>query len=614
MATGKLNHPASALDLTQRARRACVALGVETVADFLKTARSEFLSVRGCGERTYATIAEQVREWLASNLDDSTDTEQKPAQKATQHAPRPSADNWATVRGRMLAALDETDRAWFCSRIGLGGVSNSGPAADTLPVGSLSAANRDAQVRRMLGTRVPTLSAQLRQETAKLLDSTDGIIRPQDLRTQPLLHAIASGSGDAMLPLRLVSFCWPADFHLVEDGLTSIPPHAYNRLFQDLCALTTPRLLPRPLAEIEQHLQTAHEPVRRGLLTFLLERKCHLRLRQDPERGELLMPRKAAPGARLASLIEEEGHPVSLEDLTFLYRDRFRFASRQRLRSHLRRSRVFLELDDNLWSLRNWHRDELAIAQPVADNVLAQVFQLGGKQSIAALLPDTDPRTRHLVLDIVRNAAEVRYLGRGEVCAATHSRSAVLAQLLQDFRRAAGEVPLSRFVANQPMAKRRLVQQLLNHNRLFVFPAPDRIDVLTNYPFNEGRLRHLKSVVEDYLLAHNGYAALTAVLEEVNAHDLGGGWLHPILLGEILRRHGQFEVLPGGFIARSSLGLGGWVMRCVRNALREAPAPITIHELLVERPELVEFADCLEPLLQKDPLVETANGSHFQLS
>ena len=90
----------------------------------------------------------------------------------------------------------------------------------------LSAANRDAQVRRMLGTRVPTLSAQLRQETAKVLDSTDGIIRPQDLRTQPLLHAMASGSGDAMLPLRLVSFCWPADFHLVEDGLTSMPPHA----------------------------------------------------------------------------------------------------------------------------------------------------------------------------------------------------------------------------------------------------------------------------------------------------------------------------------------------------------------------------------------------------
>jgi hypothetical protein len=187
-------------------------------------------------------------------------------------------------------------------------------------------------------------------------------------------------------------------------------------------------------------------------------------------------------------------------------------------------------------------------------------------------------------------------------------------QLLQAFRKAQGEVVLSLFLQNQPQTQRRLMERLLRENRLFVFPAADRIDVLANYPFNQERLGQLLSIVETYLQAHGGHATLASVLDEVNRSDLGGKWLDTTLLGEVLRRHGNLEILPGGIIASGELGLGGWLLRRARAALRAAAIPITVQEILAERPELAQFQDCLHELLNKDPFIQSPDGMHFMIA
>jgi hypothetical protein len=87
-----------------------------------------------------------------------------------------------------------------------------------------------------------------------------------------------------------------------------------------------------------------------------------------------------------------------------------------------------------------------------------------------------------------------------------------------------------------------------------------------------------------------------------------------VLLGELLRRHGSFEVLPGGYIARQERGLIGWLLRRARNALREAGMPISVQEILAERPELAEFQACLAGLLGQDPLVQTPDGVRYQIA
>jgi len=742
---GLLGHPLTALQLSSRARQACERIGVCTISHFLITPRSSFLSVPGCGDRTYDELEAKVREWLARSLGDAQAgldlrrplrplVDQQPVASALERlrletvgdflslprelgkkalgstswqlvltaiertrrlppatAPllpdslqrmrlgsaalparlqqqledfgcttvghaltlpaglfeegrelgpdaaatfRASLDqllrstleqldttganpalDWPTLRGRLLAPLEEVDRDWLCQRIGIGlagrpllHTEKPDNAADEIT------RDRDAAVRDRVVARAPTLHGQLHEEVLRELDALDGIVRADCLAVGSLLRTAAKGSGDPMLPLRLVAFLWPDQLHLHENCLTTLSPRTTNRLLRELRILTTPRLLPRPLEEVERHLQAIADPVPRGLLLLLLTDKCHLRVHTDPARGELLLPQQRAPSSRLAELLHEEGRPTSLDDLVFHYRERFRSAQRHRLLSRLRRDATFLEIAPDVWSLRTWHQDELAAARPLAEQVLDRVVERGGKQHVATLIPESDTRTSQLVLDLVRRDPRVRYLGRGEVCATTHSCSAVLAQLLQDFKRAAGEVPLARFVDNQPRERRRLVQRLLNENRLFLLPSPDRIDVLTNYPFGTQRLQRLTDIVDSFLTAQNGYAALDAVLDEVNRCELGGSWMHPTLLGELLRRHGPFEILPGGYVARAKLGLGGWVMRRARNALREATVPITVKELLVERPELTEFVDCLENLLHKDPLVQTEDGSRFQIA
>jgi hypothetical protein len=217
------------------------------------------------------------------------------------------------------------------------------------------------------------------------------------------------------------------------------------------------------------------------------------------------------------------------------------------------------------------------------------------------------------VLDRLSRDPRVRPLGRGELCPATHKRSQVLEQLLVDFRRAAGDVVLGLFLQNQPEPRRRLVQRLLRENRLFVAPAGDRIDLLSNYPFNEERLQRLLAVVNQHLERRSGYAQLTALKAAVDRTDLGGGWLLPELLGDLLRRHGSFEVLPGDLIVRAELGIGAFLRRAMHKALRDAGMPLSVDEILRARPDLIEFAGCLHELLGTDPLVQTPDGCRFTL-
>ncbi|MCA8968041.1 MAG: hypothetical protein KDC48_24380, partial [Planctomycetes bacterium] len=183
------------------------------------------------------------------------------------------------------------------------------------------------------------------------------------------------------------------------------------------------------------------------------------------------------------------------------YRERFRFASQARLRRHLATSSAFLRLAPDTWSLRAWHEQELADLAELTEATARRICQSGERRSVVELLRDEHPdeRVAWLVLDRLSEDPRVRLLGRGEACAADRAQSSVMKRLLKAFRRAAGEVVRSRFVRNQPAAQRRLVERLLDNNRAFVQVAEDRIDTLTNYPFNAERMQRLIKLVREHL-------------------------------------------------------------------------------------------------------------------
>ncbi|MCC7397918.1 MAG: hypothetical protein IT455_12705 [Planctomycetes bacterium] len=591
---------------------ALLALPLAKVLAADLTARLTAASLLTVGDLLH-TRQQQLDDATATAIRDALD---RVLQDGLRQFAEPAALDFATVRAHLLGPLDDDGRALLGEALGFDAPPPPRPElARHHGVELRELDNRLDRQRDRLRERAGALLSRLREEVTRELAAFDGVLHPFQAAKGTLLQVLTAGGNDQELGLRVAAFCLPGDVHLHDGVLCGLPPRRFRQLLRTLPALVPQHRLPLPLdvllAELHQHgIDTP-----RGLLQHVLRRELHVAIELDAGLGEVAAADPLRPAARLVEILREHGGPMPLADLRFAYRERFRFAGESTLRRHLQRSDAFVHLGADLWSLRCWHQDELAAVMPIVDRIARQIATTGGRQHVADLLRERDDdRTEHLVLDRLGADPRVRLLGRGDACAATHNRSRVMEQLLQDFRRAAGDVVLGRFLENQPAANRRLVERLLRHNRLFVQPAPDRIDTLSNYPFNAERMRRLLQLVTQELQDRAGYAPASALKTAVDRSDLGGDWLTPELLADVLRRNGPFEVLPGLLVAHADLALAQNVVRQARQAMRDAGGPVTVDDVLRARPELAEFADCLGELLGRDPLVQTPDGTWFTLA
>lgn len=530
--------------------------------------------------------------------------------------PTATRDALRDLRDELLGCLSDDERRLVTDLVGFDAppLSRLDAALQrALPVHVLE--ERTEQARARLHQTAPALLGRLRYEVGRDLAAGGGMLADGPVDNGSLLQVIAEGSRDPLLGARLVAFCFPREFSLHRDALCGVAPRTLRRLLRELPRLVPPQRLPLPVDTLEQELAAAQAPAPRGLLVHLLRVELRVEVGPDADGVLVVVPDPRSPSTRLVDLLLDLGRPTQLDELVYAYRDRHRRASRRRTEQRLRRNPVFVMLGPNLWSLRRWHAEELDAVAPLVDRVARRVCSAGERQRVATLLAEdrAEERTVHLVLDRLAVDPRVRLLGRGEVCPATHKQSRVQQQLLTDFRQAAGDVVTSMFVQNQPPHRRRLVERLLRWNRLFVTPAPDRIDVLSNYPFNEERMQRLLNLVGHQLEQHGGHAPVAALKEVLDGTDLGGNWLSPMLLADLLRRHGPFELLADEIVCRRDLRLGSSLLRTVRQALREAGGALSVDEILQARPELGEFASCLHELITGDPLLQTPDGAHFTL-
>lgn len=536
-----------------------------------------------------------------------------PAATATTAA---ASANTAPLLDQLLEPLDEAERTLFRLVVGENGKTPPRTAiARTLHVSLHELDDRIRLVRARLHERLPALLTRLRYEIGHELQAFDGVLDPAHAAEDSLLRVFAAQGGDPLLGARVAVFCFPREFHVHRGLLCNLAPRRFRRLLRLLPRIVRPHRLPMAIDALRLELASENLEVPRGLLLHLLKKDLRVAITQDPTAGEMAVPDPRSAQKRLVDILLEAGKPMQLDDLVFAWRERFRRASRTRIAERLRGSPLFVMLGPETWSLRDRHAKELLAATPVADRIAKRICSLGGRQNVAMLLaPETpDDRTIWLVLDRLAVDPRVRLLGRGDACPATHRQSQVLERLLADFRRAAGDVVMSLFVANQPPQMHRLIERLFRNNRFFVMPSEDRIDLLTNYPFDESRLRRLTTIVDQQLQARSGYAPVAQLKAVVDRTDLGGDWLTPTLLADLLRRHGPFEVLAGGIVARRDLAIGAFVMRAVRQALREVGGPLTVEDILQQRPDLAEFSACLHELLAADPHVQSKDGARFSL-
>lgn len=538
------------------------------------------------------------------------------------------ADDWPTIRAQLLGPLDDIGRRIMVAAVGIDEPVQSRPALLQL-LGESQLDECLHHIRTTLMEHSSSLMRRMHAELEREFAAFDGVLHPTHAAAGSVASIVSEACDDPELGLRLLAFCLPHRCHMHRSALHGLAPRLFRNLLRTLPQLVPQHLLPVPIDTLLIQLSDRGCEVPRGVLIQVLRTELRTAVELDDDLGEVAVPDPRTPAARLTEILNEFGQPTTLVDLVFAYRERFRFASEQRLLRQLSSSDAFVRVSRNSWALRQWHETALTECSELVDRVARRISTAESRQDVLALVHEelaqeetdqvaitqaNDEQTAWLVLDQLANDPRVRMLGRGEACAKGQAQSSVMRRLHRAFRRAAGDVVKSLFISNQPESQRRLVLRLLDHNRAFVQVSDDRVDTLTNYPFNEERMQRLNKLVLEHLQKRTGYAQLDAVLAAVNETDLGGRWLTPRLLADLLRRNGPFEILTPGIVALKDLSLPTILMRSARQALRAAGEAVTISDVVRARPDLAEFTHCLAEILQADPLVQTPDGKYFILA
>ena len=658
-----------------RAERAFLACSVTTVGEFLNTPKEELLSVHGFGERSYWAVAQRIREVTGnqsdgidllpkslqrfslgglgleagvhsallnlgiSNAGELLRTREsvlsaEPAigeagvrslKEALDRLVREGIDRTLSVAEsgtriefqglvpRILSMLNDRQRAFFCRRVGLEcRGSHLEGVARQLELGVEAAQSLEEEILQTLRRRAPSLVTRLHEEAGRELHAFDGIIHADKLAPGSLLWSAAKSTGEKELPLRLLKFCFPSEFYCYADFVSTLQPTEFRKFRRTLHQMSRPDHLPVAVSEVVERVKAIVDPVPVGLMMHLLKTRERLVTQIDPKLGEILHSSGMNVADRLAEILEELQSPTPLEELGFHYRDRHGHGSMNQLLDHMRKDSRFLEVSASVWDLRRMHLEDLMRAREEANTIAEIILAQPGRQNIQSLHAHSDlpDQLTYMIIECLRHDPRVRHLGKGVFCRHEH-QSAVMREIKESMHRAMGEVVLSRFLDNQHPRRRRLSRRLLSTNRSFIEPTPDRIDLLTNYPFDAERLARLVSVVDSTLEAHQGYAHISEIRAVVNETDLGGGWLSEHMLLDLLRRNSDFELLPGGLMARAEMGLAGWIQHRVRECLRQAETALSPEAVLAESPDLAAFADCLEELLDGDPMVQSPDGIHY---
>lgn len=594
-----LAFPTESLGLSARLRRELADAGLHDLEALLRHA---------------GQLQDRLSDWTADSgeIRAALDRLIAPALRSTVHALE--TGTLPALVEQCLSALGDDHRTLLVRRLGV--------RAEPLPVHALAvrAKTTDSAVRVELEAIREHLHAKAAGCLSRLFDAAqselqnrEGCLAAEHIPPGTLLHAPRSSGLRPDLALRLLAFCYPHQLHLDGEALTVVPRRKIARLARLLRTIGPARGKTTPLPDLENLLRERKRTVPRGVLERAMLR-AGLHVRIDGERGEIVVRERRTRGDRLRTILVDFGRPLALDDLLFHYRDRHHKGHQGRILDALRSDPRFLEIGPTVYSLREWHQDELELVRAEAQAMTDKIVAEGGRHDLRELGTGLSERTLWLVRDCLVHDPRLRSLGRGCFCSRAGQHSRVLAAMLRDLRRALGELPRARFLQNQPESQRRLVAHLLRVNRLFVEPGIDRIDLLTNYPFNAERLANLVQRVQERLAENRGYATVHELATHLAATDEAGGFLNEHLLEDLLRRHAPFELLPGGLVALPSLGLQRWIRQRVRDLLRAAGGGMTVGELLAEAPELAEFEPCLRRLLEEDPTIASPDLLRFQIA
>ncbi|MEM7205277.1 MAG: hypothetical protein AAF628_33790 [Planctomycetota bacterium] len=442
----------------------------------------------------------------------------------------------------LLDALDDDGRTVLHARCGLG--------AARLSLWDLAAPNHDSfddvrarqrRCRRALHRDAAEAVAELRDAGRQLLATTDGFATPDQIPADSVLSG--APTGEATAPFWLLHFCFPTEFFVWRGGLTAVAPRDARRLQRALRHHLRPLFLPRTVEDIARSLSD-RGPLTPppALLRRLIDDAPSVERSMGPgHREQVTATADPRADAAHAALTAGEG-AVTIAELEAQLAESGTPCRGQALRSVLRADPRFVEVDADTWQPREHVEDALAAQATSADEVASFVRERGNID-LWELCGDGSRDRGYLVLALLRRDHTLRHLGAGRFCKQSALRAHATEQLFVALRRAMGEIPLQRFLDNHPAEGRDLATRLLQLNRLFIEPAPDRIDMLSNYPLTERDLSELRQRTRFYLRQH-GRATLTELAAVVQRGRLRSDPVTDHLFADLVRRHGGYDIDP----------------------------------------------------------------------
>ena len=294
-----------------------------------------------------------------------------------------AANDWPTLRAQLLGPLDDTGRKLLIAAIGLDEPVQ--PRQALLQV--LGAAHLDDSLDHIRTTLMQCgtgLMRRIEQEIDREFDAFDGVLHAPHAGLGSGISIITKATGDPELGLRLVAFCLPHRCHLHRGFLHGVTPRRFRELLRTLPQLVPQHRLPMAVDEIMSRLADRNAEVPRGVLLHVLRSELRTAIELDGDTGEVAVPDPLTPAARLIEILEDTGEAASLPDLVFAYRERFRFASGQRLMRHLSSNSAFLRIGVDLWALRQWHEQELQDCAELVENIARRISIAESRQKRTA--------------------------------------------------------------------------------------------------------------------------------------------------------------------------------------------------------------------------------------
>lgn len=561
--------PVAALDLPRRARRACQELGLRTLRDLSNIRSHDLLHRKNFGQATLRRIQTEMDRLLAD-----------PSRLGTP-------DSFDALLDALLSRLQPKERRLIELREGR--VDGEPRTLTQAGAEMLITESRACQIEHTAWAKLRRFAAGVTDEAAdrcsRVLLASGGVATAGVVADDPFF----AGDLPAQYVGRMLARLLPHRLAQLGDGRLAAVPAA---TLATLSARLRKRLL-RSGASLS--LTGLTDEVFRGIefaseRTELVRALCEVLFKREvaptPD-GELVVRTPSqGMGDDLRRVLAEAGGPMHFTDITR------RLAKPPYSRTDLTEERVRLRLcrDPRFMLIRRGLydiRERFAVSDEDREQLVARALEVlrgeGRPMSVALVSqvvrsePGFDELSEFVLAQIMRDDARFTHLGRGTFVPEESDAERVLhvSEILHDILETAGTSMTYADLRRSVQARRRVsdgaISATLVGRDIFVRVSRGVFDLAARYPFDEAERARIATETRRILTGRAGVAALADLVKRIEWRSEEPS---DVLCGDLLRRHGGFKFLSGGYVSLGDERLEADLRDRALVALREGNEPL----------------------------------------